>query len=59
MEEGSSWAPPRLREWPFWRLNMGPEEYEIEREYYLKYMFMEPNDGNYMPLWKQKENEKR
>ena len=34
--ENKGWASATLKEVPFWRDDMGPEEYEIERTYYLQ-----------------------
>ncbi len=56
-EKKDSWASPTLKEVPFWREDMGPEEYDIEREYYAKNWDMVRN-GTYIPLWKQKQVEK-
>ena len=46
------WATPQMKEAPFWREGMSPEEYDLEREYLGKNysLFM---DGTYKPLWKQ------
>ncbi|MBO5426772.1 MAG: hypothetical protein J6A25_14790 [Lachnospiraceae bacterium] len=52
MEE-SNWSTPTLREVPFWRDGMSPEEYEIERSYYLENYNLVA-EGKYVPLWKQK-----
>ena len=32
----ADWATPTLKECPWWRDDMTPEEYEIEREYCYK-----------------------
>lgn len=48
------WATPTVKEVPFWRDDMTPEEYEIEREYYYK-NFALVRKREYVPLWKQKE----
>lgn len=53
MEENKEWATPTLKEVPFWRDGMSPEEYDIEREYYAKNFHL-VRDGSYKPLWKQK-----
>ena len=47
------WATPSVKEVPFWRDDMTPEEYDTEREYYYK----NHNLGRkmkYKPLWVQK-----
>jgi len=51
------WAPGQLKEAPFWRKGMTPEEYEKEREYFLDNLDKYPL-GGYEPLWKQKGLEK-
>ena len=48
----NSWATETLKEVPFWRDGMTPEEYDIEREYYARNFNMVKN-GEYKPLWKQ------
>ena len=48
-----NWATGTLKEVPFWRDDMTPEEYEIEREYYCEH-WDDYRKGNYKPLWKQK-----
>jgi len=50
----NNWATPGLREVPFWREDMTPEEYDVEREYYAKNFTTLVREGKYMPLWKQK-----
>lgn len=52
--DGSDWATETLKEVPFWRNDMSPEEYDREREYYAK-NFNLVKEGKYLPLWKQKE----
>ena len=49
------WATYTLKEAPFWREGMSPEEYEIEREY-LGRNYDLLLRGEYVPLWKQKQN---
>ena len=54
MEE-NNWATATLKEAPFWREDMQPEEYDAEMRYFSSHY----NDylaGKYMPLWKQKTN---
>lgn len=53
MNKVNDWASPTLKEVPFWRDDMTPEEYEVEREYYGK-NFELVKEGKYIPLWKQK-----
>lgn len=52
MNNVNDWASPTLKEVPFWREGMSPEEYETEREYYAK-NFDLVKEGKYVPLWKQ------
>ena len=53
MEENKEWLNPKVKETPYWRDGMTPEEYDIEREYY--YMHLDDvRKGTYKPLWKQK-----
>jgi len=53
MAENNEWATETLKEVPFWKDGMTPEEYDIEREYYYKH-FDDVKKGTYKPLWKQK-----
>ncbi len=54
--EGTDWATYTLKEVPFWRDGMSPEEYDIEREYmYDNYHLL--REGKYVPLWQQKLNQ--
>ena len=55
MEENEYWATDTLKEAPFWREGMSPEEYDEEREYLSKNFYL-LQEGKYIPLWKQKEN---
>ena len=58
MEEiNENWATPTVKEVPFWRDDMTPEEYDIEREYYGRNYDL-VREGKYKPLWKQKEEKK-
>lgn len=57
MGENKSWATESLKEFPFWRDGMEPEEFDREREYYLKNTNL-VSQGKYMPLWKQRESTK-
>lgn len=50
MEE---WATPTLKEAPWWREGMTPEEYEVERDYYGAHFGDLVVEGKYIPLWKQ------
>ena len=47
------WASGQIKEAPYWRKGMTPEEYDEERTYFFaninKYF-----SGTYEPLWKQK-----
>ena len=57
-EDPEDWATETLKESPFWREGMRPEEYDIEREYlYRNYNLV--LDGTYKPLWKQKLEKER
>lgn len=51
MEE-VNWATETLKEAPFWREGMQPEEYDKEREYFIRHYEDYLND-KYTPLWKQ------
>ena len=53
----NDWATPTLKEVPFWRDDMGPEEYDIEREYMAKNWHL-VQEGQYAPLWKQIQKKK-
>ena len=53
MEEDNKWATETLKEVPFWREGMTPEEYDIEREYFYSH-WGEYTRGQYVPLWKQR-----
>lgn len=50
----SNWATGTLKEVPFWRDGMTPEEYEEERTYYCEH-WLEYTRGEYRPLWMQRE----
>jgi len=52
-EVKNNWAPPTLREMPFWRDGMTPEEFDREREYYYDH-YDDLKNGTYKPLWRQK-----
>lgn len=49
----NNWANGTLKEVPFWRDDMQPEEYDVEREYLAKH-WEDFTKGKYTPLWKQK-----
>ncbi len=51
----SDWATLQVKEVPFWRDDMTPEEYEKERNYYNKHLD-DVRNCTYIPLWKQKNN---
>lgn len=46
------WARETLKEAPYWRDGMTPEEYEIERDYFNAHL-KEYYCGKYKPLWEQ------
>lgn len=48
-----NWATETLKEVPFWREDMSPEEYEVERTYYYNNWDL-VESLKYVPLWKQK-----
>ena len=50
------WATPLMKEFPFWRDGMSPEEFDIEREHFYKWFNDVRENGwkLYAPLWKQK-----
>ena len=52
MAENENWATETLKEAPFWRDDMTPEEYDREREYYAR-NFNQVKARTYKPLWKQ------
>lgn len=48
----NNWATGTLKEAPYWREGMSPEEYEIERDYFNAHL-EDFYKGIYVPLWKQ------
>lgn len=46
------WATATLKEVPYWRDGMTPEEYEKERNYFNENIKLW-TQGKYTPLWKQ------
>lgn len=58
MVERQEWATPTLKEVPFWREDMSPEEYERERTYMIQ-NWNAVLQGRYIPLWKQAEADRR
>ena len=48
----NDWATASLKEVPFWRDDMSPEEYDREREYYIRNYDL-VRKCQYVPLWKQ------
>ena len=50
-----SWASGTLKEAPFWREGMTPEEYD-EENMYLDEHWSDLVNGTYEPLWKQRQN---
>lgn len=55
-ENNEDWAIPTLKEVPFWRKGMTPEEYDVGREYLGKNYHLFIN-MTYEPLWKQRMQE--
>lgn len=53
------WASPSLKEAPYWREGMSPEEYDEERIYYYKHFATLEERINYKPMWKQKLEEEQ
>lgn len=51
--DDENWATPSLMEAPYWRDGMTPEEYDIERAYFLRNID-KWGTPEYIPLWKQK-----
>ena len=48
MDNKEEWATPTLKECPWWRDGMTPEEYDVEREYcYKNFDTPEKNDSVY------------
>lgn len=47
------WSTSTLKECPWWRDGMTPDEYDIEREYYGTHFYDLVQTGKYIPLWKQ------
>ena len=50
----SNWASGTIKEVPFWREDMTPEEYEKERTYLMEH-WSDYMKNQYTPLWKQDE----
>lgn len=48
-----NWATPTLKECPWWRDDITPEEYEVERTYYYTHFNDIVVKGKYKPLWQQ------
>ena len=55
INEYGDWASPMIKEYPFWRENMSPEEFDIERDYFYK-NFEDYKKRKYKPLWMQRES---
>ncbi len=53
MDNKEEWATPTLKECPWWRDGMTPEEYDVEREYCYKNFDTPEKMIQYIPLWKQ------
>lgn len=52
----NDWATPSLKEVPFWRDGMSPDEYEVERAYLYNNFFTAKDMMRYVPIWKQKKS---
>ena len=57
MAAEKDWATFQLKEAPFWRDGMTPEEYDKEREYLYKHHWDDYTKGLYLPLWVQDSGE--
>ena len=49
----NNWETATVKEVPFWREDMQPDEYDKEREYFAKH-YEDYKNGKYIPLWQQK-----
>lgn len=49
----NDWATPTIKDVPFWRDDITPEEYDTERIYFYQ-NFDSYKNGTYIPLWQQK-----
>ena len=54
MEDQRDWATPTLKEAPFWRNGMTPEEYNEENDYLYEH-YDDFLAGSYLSLWAQRE----
>lgn len=54
MNNASNWASLEMKKNPWWRDDMSPEEYDAEREFYVKNFDNLVVNGLYKPLWQQK-----
>jgi hypothetical protein len=54
LNNASNWASLEMKKNPWWRDDMSPEEYDAEREYYVKNFDNLVVNGLYKPLWQQK-----
>ena len=52
--DSTSWASLEMKKNPWWHNDMSPEEYDVEREYYVKNFDSLVVNGLYKPLWQQK-----
>ena len=52
MEEKNDWANSMIKEYPFWRDGMSPEEFDAERDYFYRH-FEDYKKKRYKPLWMQ------
>ena len=52
MVKNDEWASETLKEAPYWRDGMTPEEYDEERVYFGENYELF-RQGKYLPLWKQ------
>ena len=53
IRDNKDWPTPTMKEVPFWRDDMSPEEYEQELMYFESH-YDDYLKGMYKPLWKQK-----
>ena len=56
-EDDKNWCYGTLREVPFYFDGITPEQYDKEREYWIK-NWEQYKRGEYVPLWKQEKESK-